>query len=117
MDTSQSRRALFHGSDTASDKLDLFQSLLDSKDLTSDQALALLNIIRPELEKPQRQGRSIYRQYARVMGSLHEQMPEVYEKVLSLWQPKQERQPVEAPPDTAPATAAEQAEPPVEDRE
>ena len=48
MDTFQNRHALFRGSSTVSDKLDLFQSLLDSKDLTADQALALLNVIRPD---------------------------------------------------------------------
>src|SRR6266487_748136 len=90
MPISQDHHDLFRSSDI-SDKLDLLQSLLDSKDLTSDKALALLNIIRGEFEQPQRHNSSVYRRYSQVMEFLHKQMPEVYEQVVNAWQ---QRRPV-----------------------
>jgi len=49
MPISPRHRALFRRPDTLDD-LNLFQLLLDSKDLIPDLALALINIIRAELE-------------------------------------------------------------------
>ncbi len=43
MPISKDHHDLFHGSSTL-DKINLFQTLLDSKDLTSMEALALLTI-------------------------------------------------------------------------
>ncbi len=67
------------------DKLDLLQSLSDAQDLTSDQALALINIIRSELGRPQTQNASTYRRYSEVTTSLSRQMPEVYEQMAAAW--------------------------------
>src|ERR1051325_10518132 len=102
----QNRHDLFRRSGT-SDKLTLFQSLLDSKELTSDQALALLTAIRNELEQPQQRSSSHYRQYAKAIESLHRSMPDVYEQVVDAWQ--QKRQPP-APPQSPIAESAK-AEP------
>src|ERR1051325_366668 len=88
MPLSQDHHDLFH-QPTVSDHLNLFQSLLDTKDLTSEKALALHNIIRTELERPQ-QNRSVYRRYSQVMESLHREMPEVYEQVVNGWQEKRQ---------------------------
>ncbi len=85
MSISQDHHNLFRNSDTT-DKLNLLQSLLDSKDLTSEQAFALLNIVRTELEQSQRRNSSVYRRYSGVMESLRKQMPEVYEQVVNTWQ-------------------------------
>jgi hypothetical protein len=89
MSSSPDRHGLFRGSDT-SDKLNLLQSLLDSKDLTVDQANALLHVIRVELERPGEGGAPLYRRYAEVMESLHKQMPEVYDQVVRAWQQKRQ---------------------------
>jgi X-linked retinitis pigmentosa GTPase regulator len=73
---------------SAAEKLDLFQSLLDSKDLTFDQALALLRTIRADLENPKANRSSVYVRYGQLMESLHKQLPEVYEQVANAWRTK-----------------------------
>ena len=85
MPISEERHNLFHSSGIA-DKLSLFQSLLDSKDLDADEALALLNNIHAELEQPRGQSSSVYVRYAEVMESLQRQMPEVHQEVAARWQ-------------------------------
>lgn len=86
---SQNHRDLFRIPNTV-DKLNLLQALLDLKDLTSDLALALINIIRAELAQPQKQSASAYRRYAEVLRCLCTQMPEVYEQVVRDWQQKRQ---------------------------
>jgi len=90
MPTSQNYRDLFHPPSTL-DKLNFFQSLLDSKELICDLALAFILIIRAELEQPQKQSPSAYRRYSEVITYLCVQMPEVYEQVVDAWQ---QRRPV-----------------------
>jgi hypothetical protein len=87
MSLSQDYNNLFRRSDIA-DQLRLMESLLDSKDLTPAQAIALLNIIRVELDAPQPHRSSIYRRYAQVMQSLRSEMPEVHEQVVQAWEAK-----------------------------
>jgi hypothetical protein len=74
--------------------LNFFQSLLDSKELISDLALALIIIIRADLEHPQKQSASVYRHYSDVITSLCRQMPEIYEQVVIAWR---QRRPVLLP--------------------
>lgn len=85
MPTSQCPRDLFCPPSTL-DELNFFRSLLDSKDLTCNLTLALINIVRAELEKPQKQGPAAYRRYSEVVTSLYKQMPDVYEQVVAAWQ-------------------------------
>lgn len=85
MPTPYDHRDLFRASNT-SDRLNLLQSLVDLKDLTSDLALALINIVRAELEQPQKQNASVYRRYAEVIICLYQQMPEVYQQMVHAWQ-------------------------------
>src|SRR5512146_565229 len=68
------------------DKLNLLQSLSYYKDLTSDQAHALINIIRADLERPQGPNPSAYRRYSEVTASLRRQLPDVYEEMANAWQ-------------------------------
>lgn len=82
---SRDHRELFRIPNTL-DKLNLLQYLAGGQDLTSDLALALINIIRAELEHPQKQTSSAYRRYSEVTASLHRQMPEVYEQMATAWQ-------------------------------
>ena len=81
---SSNHHDLFHQSDTA-DKISLFQNLLQSHDLSADEALALLRSIHTELEQPQGHDRSIYENYARMMESLRHEMPEVHQYVVENW--------------------------------
>lgn len=90
MPTSQSHRDLFRPSNTL-DELNLFRSLVDARDLTSDLTLALINIVRSDLEKPQKQSPTAYRRYSEVITCLDKQMPELYEQVVAAWQ---QRRPV-----------------------
>ena len=85
MPTSQNHRDLFRIPNT-SDRLNLLEALMDLKDLTSDLALALINIVRAELEQPQKQNASVYRRYAEVIICLYRQMPEVYQQMVQAWQ-------------------------------
>lgn len=84
MPTSQNYRDLFRHPSTV-DKLNFFQSLLNAKDLISDLALALIIVIRAELEKPNQQSPAAYRRYAEVITTLCTQMPEIYEQVSDAW--------------------------------
>jgi hypothetical protein len=87
MSLSQDYNNLFRLPDI-SDQLRFMQSLLDSKDLTPAEAIALLNIIRVELEAPQPHRSSVYRRYAQVMQSLSREMPDVHEQVVQAWEAK-----------------------------
>jgi hypothetical protein len=84
MPISQRHRDLFRRPGIL-DHLNLFQLLLDAKDLIPDLALALINIIRAELEQPPRQVPAAYRRYSTVTRSLCIQMPEVYDQVVDAW--------------------------------
>ena len=83
MPISQDHNDLFHSS-SAADKLLLFQSMLDAKDLESGEALALLSSIHADLEQPQ-SDHSTYVRYAEMMERLRQEMPEVHQAVLSTW--------------------------------
>src|SRR6266540_377229 len=87
MTTPRNHRDLFIHSDI-SHKLDLFRSLLDSKDLTFDEALALLSAIHAELRHPKVHPSSMYIRYAEAVESLHQQMPDVHDQVVNAWQAK-----------------------------
>src|SRR6185369_10582387 len=85
MPISPDHHSLFHSSD-ASDKLDLFQNLLDEHTLEADEALALLNTIHSELEQREGHDPSVYVRYARMMESLRQHMPEVHQEVTTKWE-------------------------------
>ena len=87
MSTSGTYRDLFVHATTPG-KLDLFQSLLDTKDLTFDEALALLSAVHVELEKPKAHPSSIYMRYAESMEAFHQQLPEVHDQVVHTWRAK-----------------------------
>jgi hypothetical protein len=96
MPISQNHHDLFHSSGTL-DQLNLFQSLLDAGSLTSTEALALLNTIHIELEKPGTHDHSVYTRYAEVVESLRVKMPAVYADISTNWQNLRSR--LQAKPD------------------
>ncbi|MCE9644627.1 MAG: hypothetical protein K8S20_01410 [Chloroflexi bacterium] len=75
---------LFHNSDT-SDKILLFQQLLESQDLTAMEALALLNTIHQELQQSEGHQPEVYVRYARMMELFRKRMPELQEEVTRKW--------------------------------
>ena len=84
MPISKNHHDLFHSSSTL-DKINLFQSLLDSQDITSMEALALLNTIHMELGQPQEHAPEVYERYAQMMEALRRKNPNVHEEVLRKW--------------------------------
>ncbi len=85
MPISPQRRELFRHTN-ALDKLSLLKTLLDSGDLNSDSAFALLNVSHAELSQRGRQESRAYIRYGEMMGSLQRQMPQVYRGVIARWE-------------------------------
>ncbi|MCL4530295.1 MAG: hypothetical protein M1282_12880, partial [Chloroflexi bacterium] len=65
--------------------LDYLQSRLDARDLSSEEALAMLGAVHEELSRGQPEDRSIYRDYSGFMEALHDEMPDVHDYVVSAW--------------------------------
>lgn len=84
MSTSQNFHDLFRNPGIL-DQLNLLLALAESQHLTSDLTLALINIVRAELEQPQKQSSSAYRRYSEVTNCLDRQVPEIYEQVVHAW--------------------------------
>src|SRR5512146_3145998 len=87
MSTSGTYRDLFVHAATPG-KLDLFHSLLDAKELTFDEALALLSAVHVDLEKPKAHPSSMYMRYAETFETFHQQMPDVHDQVVNAWRAK-----------------------------
>src|ERR1044071_6694439 len=85
MPISSSHHDLFHQSNAA-DKISLFQSLLESQDLSADEATALVKSIHTELEQPEGHDRSVYESYVHMMEDLNHNMSEVHQQVVASWQ-------------------------------
>ncbi len=94
MTISSNRKDLFRNS-TIGDKLNLFQLLLDAKELSADLALALLKIIHDELNNHQKPDRTVFRRYAEMVASLRYHVPELFQQVVEDWKTHQSALPVE----------------------
>lgn len=71
---------------TTSEKLALFQSLLESQDIQPGEALAVLGAIHAELRRPPAGvGGFAYARYAQLMQSLLHQRPNVHQHVVAAW--------------------------------
>jgi hypothetical protein len=70
---------------TTSDLLLLLRSMLDSRDLRPQDALALAGAVHAGLRKPGERNGSAYAQYARTMALLRHEMPETHEHVVANW--------------------------------
>lgn len=81
---SQTYKDLFRRA-TTSDLLLLLRSMLDSRDLRPQDALALAGAVHAVLRKPGEPNGSAYAQYARTMALLRHEMPEVHEHVVVNW--------------------------------
>ena len=65
--------------------LDYLWSRLGSRDLSQDEALALISAVHRELSRSQAEDPSVYASYSRFMESLNRQMPVVHDFVVSRW--------------------------------
>ena len=63
----------------------MFQSLLVSRDIAPDEALAFAGIIHANLRSLQGNDGSVYAKYAQAMAFLLHTMPDVYNYVVSNW--------------------------------
>ena len=88
MTISRDYNKLFHQSTTA-ETLTMLQSLVDTRDVQPDEALALLGSVHADLRQSKGKDGSIYARYAQTMESLRHQMPEVHQHVVVNWQIRQ----------------------------
>ncbi|MBI4761782.1 MAG: hypothetical protein ACOYYF_07980 [Chloroflexota bacterium] len=82
----ESFRELIHPA-AVSDMLALFQSLLESREISPPEALALAGAIHAGLRKPHRLNGAAYAQYARAMALLEHHLPDVYRHIVANWRP------------------------------
>lgn len=81
---SESHKDLFRPAAT-SDVLSLFQTLLESRDILPQEALALAGAVHAGLRKPRGQAGTVYAGYARAMALLRYALPEIHEHVTANW--------------------------------
>ena len=67
-------------------KLATFDMRLATQALTADDAASMLAAVHADLEQPEGHQPADYEQYAQLVQSFREQMPDVYEQVVSNWQ-------------------------------
>ncbi len=84
MSISQSHKELFRYP-TIIEIVSTFQSLLESRDIVPDEALAFAGVIHAELRSLQGNDGSIYAKYAQAMAFLLHTMPDVYTHVVGNW--------------------------------
>lgn len=68
-----------------SDMLSLFQALLESREISPPEALALAGAIHAGLRTPQGLNGAAYAQYARAMAFLEHHLPDVYRHIVANW--------------------------------
>ena len=65
--------------------LDYLQSRLAARDLSAEEALAMLGAVHEELNNPANADRGVYQRYSEFMESLRTEMPDVHDYVVSAW--------------------------------
>jgi hypothetical protein len=80
----QNYKDLFKHS-TITEIISMFQSLLDSRELRPDEALALAGAIHAGLRSPHRLDGTAYARYAQAMALLNHHMPETHQHVVANW--------------------------------
>ncbi len=70
--------------------LDYLQSRLAARDLSTEEALAMLGAVHEELNNPANVDRVVYQKYSEFMEALRVEMPEVHDYVVSAWKQRGE---------------------------
>ena len=65
--------------------LDYLQSHLAARDLSAEEALAMLGAVHEELNNPAHADPGVYQRYSEFMESLRTEMPAVHDYVVSAW--------------------------------
>jgi len=66
--------------------LDYLQSRLAARDLSAEEALAMLSVVHEELNNPANADRGVYQKYSEFMEALRTEMPEIHNYVVSAWE-------------------------------
>ena len=66
--------------------LEYLQSRLVARDLSADEALAMLSAVHEELNDPANMDRGVYQKYSEFMETLRTEMPDVHAYVVSAWE-------------------------------
>ncbi|MGA7608418.1 MAG: hypothetical protein WCA79_21100, partial [Anaerolineales bacterium] len=72
--------------------LDYLESRLAARDLSAEEALAMLGAVHEGLNNPSDKDRSVYQKYSEFMESLRIEMPAVHDYVVSAWGQRGENQ-------------------------
>ena len=70
--------------------LDYLQSRLAARDLSAEEALAMLGAVHQELNDPANADRGAYQKYSEFMEALRNEMPDVHDYVVSAWEQRGE---------------------------
>ncbi|MBI2332519.1 MAG: hypothetical protein HYU84_10245 [Chloroflexi bacterium] len=85
MNSSPSFYKKFFRPPSTADKLNLFQLLFESSEISPDLALALLKVIHRELSSEQSRERSAYKQYAETIETLRFHRSDMLWHVVDAW--------------------------------
>ena len=66
--------------------LDYLQSRLAARDLSAEEALAMLGAVHEELNNPGSVDRAVYQKYSEFMEALRTEMPDVHDYVIVAWE-------------------------------
>lgn len=78
---------------TTNDKLTLFRTLFDAREVDTDLALALLKIIHAELSKEQERDRATYKRYAETIATLRFHKADMLKQVVKAWNEGRNQEP------------------------
>ncbi len=70
--------------------LDYLQGRLAARDLSAEEALAMLGAVHEQLTNPANADRGVYQKYSEFMEALRTQMPDVHDYVVSAWEQRAE---------------------------
>lgn len=79
-----SHQELFRNPKTE-DKLNFFQKLLDTNELTFTLTLGLLKLIHKELQTKKQSDHQVYKQYAKLIENLRHNLRDTFQLVMATW--------------------------------
>jgi hypothetical protein len=94
MPITSDHKDLFH-KPTTDDKLNLFQLLMDTNELSVSLTLALMKIIHRELKNNENDDRSVYKRYAETIEALRYHMLDTLQLAVATWKNNQSTAPAE----------------------
>ncbi|MBI3161767.1 MAG: hypothetical protein HYZ23_04625 [Chloroflexi bacterium] len=90
-----SRYKKFFRAPVTADKLALFQSIFEAREMTAHLALALLKVIHRELSANRNSDPILYKRYAGTIESVRHNTPDILREVVLVWNSQQSAAPEE----------------------